>query len=151
MDLITIRFHGYANLVLAFYGVENEHGVLESIGLAPRTDKIKRLPPELLTRAFVPQLMEHGANRWILKIRPLEQDIYVEKRPTGKYVCFYVFEKKLAHIQEVVVDGTILPKKMWFTIHATFQPAKDAPKQHFKTRIDCADSFTNTLSDILQS
>lgn len=153
--LLLIRFAVDADLGMVFQALEHETtGALTGVGLVPvrpsRGVNFLHLNPELLTEVFAPQITPVGTSGrdWLMKIQPLSEDLRIQKRPNGKYVCFYPFKQqgRNGQIHDVWVDGTRPPQiKLWFTVHATFQPAKDAPKQSLEARVDCPDAFTRRL------
>lgn len=159
--LLLIRFAIDADLGMVFQAIEDEAtGAFTGVGLVPvrpsRGVNFLHLNPELLTEVFAPQITPVGtAGRdWLMKIQPLSEDLRIQKRPNGKYVCFYPFKQhgRSGQIQEVWVDGTRPPQlKLWFTVYATFQAAKEVPKQHWEARVDCPDAFTRRLFNLTEA
>lgn len=153
--LVIVRFALDHDLSMVFHAIEHcTSGALTGVGLTPvRRSKgahFVRLNPDLLTRLFAPVVTPVGVsgNEWLMQMQPLSAEIRVQKRPSGKYVCFYPFKQqgRNGQLHEIWVDGTPRPKlQLWFDIHATFQAAKDTPKQRLECRIECPDVFTQHL------
>lgn len=157
--LVVIRFHLDHDLSMVFHAVENEQGTLTGVGLTPvrrsQGAHFVRLHPHLLTQVFAPVVAPLGSSGrdWSLQIQPLPEELRLQKRPNGKYVCFYPFKAqgRQGTLQEIWVDGQRPPQlQLWFNIHATYQAAKDAPKQRLQCRIDCPEAFTQRLFHLTQ-
>lgn len=150
-QVLVVRFHADKDLSLVFEAVESDGGVFTGLRLVKvrGTSSDANLRPELMDVIFAPQIVRVAESRWTMTIRPLTQQITIDKRPSGKYMCFYPFAEKHAHIKEVWVDGSVMKKTLWFTIHATFQASKTSPKEELRARIDCSDSFVKQLMDVL--
>jgi hypothetical protein len=148
--LICIRFAADTDLCLVLHVEENDVGQLVSIGMVPvrrsRGAGFITLNPRIVKDIFQPVITLVEVNNWFLEIRPLTEKIRVQKRPSGKYVCFYPFEKFNGQIRRVMVDGTPPPQlRMWFTIHATYQESSTSTPLKLEKQIDAPMDFTEEL------
>ncbi len=86
------------------------------------------------------------ADTYVLRLRPLTQDIIVTSRPKG-FVAQYSFskEKQMGVIQKIVVNATESPRRLEFDIFATYRQAKDSPIVNLTEKLVCPDEFTNQL------
>lgn len=152
MDLLIVRFRVDSDLRLVFQALESKEGLFESLRLVKvRGSNVDtNLKPELLDVLFAPKIVRISETRWTMEIRPLTEKIIIEKRKSGKYLCFYQFDALFCQIRDILVDGSVITQKLWFTINATYQASKDAPKQVLEKRIDCSDDFVTQLSNLFK-
>lgn len=159
--LLVVRFHLDADLAVVFHAHEDDRtGALVGVGLTPvrqsRGAGFVVLHPALLTEVFAPKItpVGTGGRTWLWHMQPLREEIRVEKRASGKYVCFYPFpeHKCNGQIQSLWVEGSPPPQpRLAFTVHATYQATKDAPKQTLQARVECPAAFTQRLLQLTQA
>jgi hypothetical protein len=145
--ILLIEFVQNANLKMALCGETNDINTGVAMFVKNGSSETTRTTDFVLKDLFQTKILKSSKpDTYILRLRPLTQDIVITSKPKG-FVAQYSFvkEKQMGVIQKIVVSATESPRRLEFEIFATYRNAKDAPVINLIEKIVCPDEFTNQL------
>lgn len=154
--LVSIRFRSEPDLFLVFCADVNEQNALRGVTLwglrKSRGPNPYPLKEDLVPTIFQPTLTQKSDREFMLKLEPLADAITL-LRKGNQFICMYPFKEvgKVGHVVDVVVDYTLNPISMEFTVEGQFKASKEGPIQKLTSTVKCPSEFTNRLYAFFKS
>ncbi len=148
--LVVILFVQEKELALFFQPdlQENQLKGLTLFGLRKSTGVPFPLNEHIVPKIFQPVLSKKDDDTYFLQIEPLKEKITVVRKNNQQFIAKYPFKdvKKVGTITDIRVEYQVQPfVKTWFTVNASYRSSKDAPTETLSSRIECPQSFTDSL------
>ncbi len=154
--LVSVRFRAESDLFLVFCADVDEKEDLKGVTLwglrKSRGPNPYPLKADLVPAIFQPSLTLQSPGKYSLRLQPLSDSLTILKK-SNQYVCMYPFkdEKKVGQVVDVVVDYTITPITMQFTVEGTYKASKEAEPTTLTTTVECPREFTDRLYAFFQN
>lgn len=148
--LVSIRFRSEPDLFLVFCADVDRSDQLTGVTLfglrKSRGPNPYPLKEDLVPTIFQPSLIQKSEKEYALKLQPLTDTLTILKK-ANQFVCMYPFkdDRKVGQVVDVVVDYTISPISMQFTVDGQYKSSKDAEPQILSTVVKCPSEFTDRL------